>query len=177
MRTVRYRSVPADIDFQDDDRLTYSVAKVADGLQLEVSRQQLGTHLSNGVFVAAGTGEPEHWIVPISDGTLHVDKSPQGKLETLLGQMVIAAWNGPSGPVIDKLITVTGQGTGSEKIVYDASPVAKRLRIFGTAVLDGRTHVPTELHLKGEGVEIPGGSEIVSIKVDYVIKRDKTPIH
>jgi hypothetical protein len=168
-RSVRYVSKAAEIDMQDDDKFTYRVDKDKDALRVLVSRLQVGTKLNSGVYVPAPPGgEPEEWAMPVKDGVITIGDRPVGKLETLLCGLVVAAWNGSS---TDKFISVKRLDATHEELAYDEKPIEGKTRIAGTVTLDPKTHSPLEIHLLGTQVQMPGGSDWVSIRVDYLAKK------
>ncbi len=170
-RIVRYVSAAADIDLQDDDHFEYVVENTAQGLDIRVSRTQTGTHLANGTFVPATEGEPEQWLLSVSaDGQLVATKQPQETLERILSRIVMASWNGPNAGLELPLIKVKAISPVREKITYDETVARGQTKIEGFATLDPDTRRPLAISLTGEKVPIPGGSDIVSIRVEYTVK-------
>ena len=173
-RTIHFVSTAAEIDMQFDDHFEYVIKSANHRISLQVKRHTTATHLSNGVVIPAPKGEPEQWTLDIMPtGEMVMVEKPMDKLEQILSRIVLAAWNGPSAKQKQPLIEVSAISDLEEHIDYDEAPIRGQGHISGTATLDPKTRIPISISLLGERIPMPGGSDIVSFRVEYRAKREK----
>lgn len=165
-RTIRFLSTAAEIDMQNDDHFEFVVRSSDGRLFLEVSRRQTGTHLSGGALIPAPAGgEPERWQIPIAGGKLTLGRQPADSFERTLAEVLVSVWNG--SPAERDLLTVTPVAADRERVTYDGAAIQRPEKLEGDATFDPVSRAPILISLVGQGFTMPGGTDRVSVKVEY----------